>query len=73
MDGNEKARLDRLNRAAEAEKGPDDPQAVRPRAATTLIVMICAALVVAAGLIGVMYFNNYDSPHSVPVAQGQGK
>lgn len=73
MDNNEKARLDRLNRIAEAEKGPDEPQAIRPPAVLTLVVMICAALVVIVGLIGVMYFNNYDSPRSVPVAQGQGK
>ena len=73
MDGNEKAHLDRLNRAAEAERGSDAPRAVRPRAALTLVVMICAALVVVVGLIGVMYFDNFDSPRSVPVAQGQGK
>ncbi len=59
MDDREKARLDRLNR----------PQAAKPQVSLTLIVMICAALVVAVGLIGVMYFNNYDGMHSV--AQGR--
>ena len=44
----------------------------RHRAVLPLIVMISAALVVAVSLFGVMYYNNYDWPHTVPVAQGRG-
>lgn len=43
------------------------------RALISLIVMVCAALVVVVGLAGVMYFNNYDGPNPVPVAQGPGR
>jgi len=69
VESNDSARLDRLKRAAEADKGLDDPQAFQSRYAAALIVMICAALVVAIGVVGAMYLNDQDSTGSVPVAQ----
>jgi hypothetical protein len=72
MDSNERERLDRLNREAEAEKGPDDPQPVKPRNAVPLVIMICAVIVIAIGVIGTMYVRNHDGTRSVPVAQTQG-
>jgi len=76
MDGNgrqptETERIDRMNRAAEAEKGPDDPQAVKPRNMVPLIVLACIAFVIAIGIIGTMYVRNHDGTRSVPVAQSQ--
>ncbi len=43
------------------------------RTSVTLVVMVCVALVVAVGLVSVMYFSNYDSPRDVPLAQGPGR
>jgi hypothetical protein len=76
MDGNgrqptETERIDRMNRAAEAEKGPDDPQAVKPHNMVPLIVLACIAFVIAIGIIGTMYVRNHDGTDTVPVAQSQ--
>jgi hypothetical protein len=66
-------RVERMNRAAEAEKGPDDPQAVEPRNTVPLVVLVCAAVVIAIGVIGAIYVRDHDGTRSVPVAQSQNE
>jgi hypothetical protein len=59
MDPYERDRIDRLNRAAELEKAPDDPeQPVDGGDAKPLIVMICAALAATVIVLGIMWVNN---------------
>jgi hypothetical protein len=59
------------NRRAEAEKGFDDPQATKPKDSKPLIAMACAALVVAAVAMGLMWTNNtrYDGTSPAPIAE----
>lgn len=73
MDPYERDRIDRLNRAAELEKGPGDPQATEPRDSRPLIVMVCAALAATAIVLGIMWINNtrYDGASPRPVAEQQ--
>jgi hypothetical protein len=74
MDPYERDRLDRVNRAAELEKAPDDPmQTTRPRDSRPLIVMICAALAATAMVLGIMWIDNtrYDGAGPRPVAEQQ--
>ena len=63
--------VERNNREAAAEKRPDDLQAVEPRETKPLILMACAALVVAAVAIGLMWTNNsrYDGTSATPIAE----
>jgi hypothetical protein len=69
----ETERIERMNRAAEAEKGPDDPQAVKPRNTVPFIVLACVAFIIAVGIIGLMYARDHDGTRSVPVAQSQSQ
>ena len=71
MDPYERARIDRLNREAELEKTPDDPQPVEPRDSRPLIVMACAVLAATAIILGIMWVNNgrYDTTGGRPVAE----
>jgi hypothetical protein len=78
MDGNARQRdaterIERMNREAEAEKRPDDPQPIKPRNTVPLIVLVCIAVVIAIGVIGAMYVRDHDGTRSVPVAQSQGQ
>jgi hypothetical protein len=59
MDPFERDRLDRLNREAELEKAPDDPQQpVDGGDSKPLIVMICAALTATVIVLGIMWVND---------------
>jgi hypothetical protein len=72
MDPFERDRIERMNRAAELEKAPDDPeQTVTPRDTKPMIVMICAALAATVIVLGIMWVNNtrYDGASSRPVAE----
>jgi len=72
MDPYERDRLDRLNREAEREKAPDDPQQpVEPSDARPLIVMICAALAATVIVLGIMWMNNgrFAGTGGQPVAE----
>lgn len=73
MDPYERDRIDRLNREAEREKTAADPQAVKPRDAKPLIVMVAAALSATAIILGIMWMSNtrYDSASPRPVAEQQ--
>ena len=74
MDPYERERIDRMNRAAELEKAPDDPQQPADRRDTRpLIVMICAALAATVVVLGIMWMNNtrYDGSSPRPVAEQQ--
>jgi hypothetical protein len=76
MDPYERDRIDRLNRAAELEKAPDDPQQPADAGdAKPLIVMICAALAATVIVLGIMWVNNtrYDGASGRPVAEQQQK
>ena len=56
MDPFERDRLDRMNRQAELEKAPDDPQQPVDRAdSRPLVVMVCAALAATVIVLGVMW------------------
>jgi len=61
-------RVERLNRAAAAEKRPDDPHAVEPRDSKSLIFMAIAALGVAVVAGTLMWVNN-DGPRQQPIAE----
>ncbi len=55
----ERARMDRLDREAEAERRPGDPMKVGgPRQARPLIAMACAALVAVVLVLAIMWANN---------------
>jgi hypothetical protein len=71
MDPYERDRIDRMNREAEREKRPGDPQATQPRDAKPLIVMVAAALSAAVIVLGIMWINNtrYDGTSPRPVAE----
>ena len=72
MDPFERDRLDRLNRQAELEKAPDDPeQPVDAGDSRPLIVMICAAMAATVIVLGIMWVNNtrYDGASDRPVAE----
>jgi hypothetical protein len=74
MDPFERDRLERMNRAAELEKAPDDPeQPAKPRDTRPLIVMVGAALAATAMVLGIMWINNtrYDGAGPRPVAEQQ--
>ena len=74
MDPFERDRIDRMNREAEREKAPDDPeQPVSRGDSKPLIVMICAALAASVIVLGIMWVNNTNrSETGVPsVAQQQ--
>jgi hypothetical protein len=76
MDPFERDRIDRMNRAAELEKAPDDPeQPVRPRDTKPFIVMIAAALAATVIVLGIMWVNNtrYDGAGPRPVAEQQSR
>ncbi len=56
MDPFERDRIDRMNRAAEAEKAPNDPEQPVDRGdSRPLIVMICAALAATVIVLGIMW------------------
>jgi hypothetical protein len=76
MDPYERDRIDRLNREAERERAPDDPQ--QPADADDsrpLIVMICAALAATVVVLGIMWVNNsrYDGASDRPIAEQQSR
>lgn len=73
MDPYERDRIDRMNREAEREKTPADPQPVEPRDTKPLIVMVAAALAATALVLGMMWMNNprYDGASPRPVAERQ--
>jgi len=73
MDRAEKDLIDRLNRAAEAEKTSGDPHATQPKDAKPLMVMVAAALAATAIVLGIMWMSNtrYDGAGSRPVAERQ--
>ena len=60
--------MDRLTREAEAERAPGDPMKVgSPRQARPFLAMACAALIAAAIVLGIMWFNNTrDHGHEPP-------
>jgi hypothetical protein len=59
MDPFERDRIDRMNRQAELEKAPDDPQQpVDSGDSKPLIVMICAALAATVIVLGIMWVND---------------
>ena len=63
--------IERINRAAAAEKRPDDPHAVEPRDSRPLILLACAALAVTVVAGVLMWTNNtrYDGTSPRPVAE----
>jgi hypothetical protein len=66
--------MDRLNREAERERAPDDPQ--QPADAgdsKPLIVMICAALAATVIVLGIMWVNdtNRSETGTPSIAQSQ--
>ena len=71
MDPSERDRIDRINREAELERTPGDPQPAGPKDAKPLILMICLAMVAAAVVLGVMWVSNtrYDGAGPQPVAE----
>jgi hypothetical protein len=72
MDPYERDRIDRINREAELEKAPNDPeQPAGPRDTRPLIVMICAAMAATVIVLGIMWANNtrYDGTSGRPVAE----
>jgi hypothetical protein len=74
MDPYERDRIDRLNREAELEKAPNDPeQPVDSGDSKPLIVMICAALAATVLVLGIMWVNNtrYDGTSGTPIAEKQ--
>ena len=58
--------IERINRQAEAERGPGDPKATRPRDMRWPIIILSAAVAVAIVMLGVMFFGNdrYVAPPS---------
>ena len=75
MDPFERDRLDRMNRQAELEKAPDDPQQPVDRGdSKPLIVMICAALAATVIVLGVMWVNDTNrSENGTPSVAAQGQ
>jgi len=75
MDPFERDRIDRLNRQADLEKAPDDPeQPVDAGDSKPLIVMICAALAATVIVLGIMWIDNtrpYAAGSSVVAEQPQ--
>ena len=74
MDPYERERLDRINREAELEKAPDDPQRpVDSRSTRPLLAMTLAALAAIVIVLGIMWVNNtrYDGASGKPVAEQQ--
>ena len=62
MDPFERDRIDRMNREAELEKTPDDPQPVDAGDSKPLIVMICAALAATVIVLGILWVNDTRHP-----------
>ena len=63
MDPFERDRIDRMNREAELEKAPDDPQQPVDRGdSKPLIVMICAALAATVIVLGILWVNDTRHP-----------
>ncbi len=77
MDSTGRARIDPINREAEREKAPDDPQVADARDAKPLIVMIAAALAATTLVLGIMWMNGlrYDgaTPRTVAEQQSPGR
>lgn len=73
MDKGERDRLDRLNQEAEAEKGPHDLKAVEPRNVWPLVAWLGIAVVIAIGIIGLMYGRSHNSTASEPPAQQEAQ
>ena len=74
MDPFERDRIDRMNREAELEKAPNDPeQPVDQGDSKPLIVMICAALAATVIVLGIMWVNdtNRSETGAPSVAQSQ--
>ena len=72
MDPYERDRIDRINREAELEKAPNDPeQPADAGDSKPLIVMICAAMAATVIVLGIMSVNNtrYDGASGRPVAE----
>jgi hypothetical protein len=68
--GNERIR--RMNRKAELERGPDDPnQPAKPRDANRFLIIVLAALLIGVALLGWMHFSNskYDGSSPAPIAE----
>ena len=62
MDPFERDRIDRMNREAELEKTPADPQPVDAGDSKPLIVMICAALAATVIVLGILWVNDTRHP-----------
>jgi hypothetical protein len=63
MDPFERDRLDRMNRQAEIEKAPNEPQQpVDSGDSKPLIVMICAALSATVLVLGIMWVDGTRHP-----------
>jgi hypothetical protein len=71
MDSTERDRIDQINREAEREKTPDDPQATEARDSKPLMVMVAAALAATALVLGIMWMSNVrdDGASPRPVAE----
>jgi hypothetical protein len=71
MDLAERERIDRINRNAEGEKTPDDPNAIDARDGKPLIVMVAAALAATALVLGMMWVSNsrYDGASARALAE----
>ncbi|MFI5030506.1 MAG: hypothetical protein ACHQPH_07385 [Reyranellales bacterium] len=73
MDPFERDRIDRMNREAELEKAPDDPQQPVGKAdSKPLIVMICAALAATVIVLGIMWVNDTRHPQGGATAIAEG-
>ncbi|HEY2876251.1 MAG TPA: hypothetical protein VGJ56_30325 [Reyranella sp.] len=73
MDPFERDRIDRMNREAELEKAPDDPEQPADRGdAKPLIVMICAALAATVIVLGIMWVNDTRHPQGGATAIAEG-
>jgi hypothetical protein len=61
----------RMERLAESERRPGDPQATTPSQARSGFAIMVLVLVVAVGLLGAMFANNprYDGNSPVPVSE----
>ena len=71
MAESQQERVARINRVAEAERGPDDPAPVEKRDARRVVVILAAAFVIAAAVLAWMFANNvrYDGTSPAPVSE----
>jgi hypothetical protein len=61
----------RMERLAESERGPGDPQATQPAQARAGFAIMIVVLGIAVALLAVMFVNNprYDGNSPVPVSE----